>query len=115
MCVWSHVQEATSLLDHIPDDQAGLFAYPVDWATVDRTQLVHGKLQPWIARKIIEYLGEAEETLIQFVVGKLCAHVTPQALIDELQLVLDEDTVDFVMKLWRSLIYETLRATQEGR
>ncbi len=68
------------------------------------------KMQPWITKKIVELLGEAEDTLIKFIVSKLLSHSTPEHLLDELKLVLDEDAEVFVYKLWRMLVFHMLRA-----
>jgi RNA-binding protein 25 len=62
-------------------------------------------------KKIIEYLGEEEESLTNFMVGKLQAHCKPQELLEELQFVLDDDSEQFVLKLWRIMIYHSIRVT----
>lgn len=32
------------------------------------------RIRPWINKKIIEYIGEEEATLVDFVCSKVCAH-----------------------------------------
>eukprot|EP01105_Mastigella_eilhardi_P016663 TRINITY_DN380_c0_g1_i2.p1 TRINITY_DN380_c0_g1~~TRINITY_DN380_c0_g1_i2.p1 ORF type:complete len:720 (+),score=230.24 TRINITY_DN380_c0_g1_i2:316-2160(+) len=102
------------LVGKIPTDKDSLFAYAVDWATVDSSGLVENRLRPWITKKISEYMGEEEETLINFVVSKLKEHTQPGEILQQLEVVLDNEAEMFVIKLWRMLIFEVLRATEEG-
>jgi hypothetical protein len=45
------------LVDNIPTKKATLFAYVVDWPTIDKFDIVQSVMRPWIVKKIIEYLG----------------------------------------------------------
>uniref|UniRef100_A0A8C9DGD3 PWI domain-containing protein n=1 Tax=Prolemur simus TaxID=1328070 RepID=A0A8C9DGD3_PROSS len=57
--------------------------------------------------KIIEYIGEEEATLVDFVCSKVMAHSSPQSILDDVAMVLDEEAEVFIVKMWRLLIYET--------
>ncbi|XP_008486240.1 RNA-binding protein 25-like [Diaphorina citri] len=65
------------------------------------------KIRPWINKKIIEYIGEPEPTLVDFICSKVLAGSAPQGVLDDVQMVLDEEAEIFVVKMWRLLIYET--------
>jgi RNA-binding protein 25 len=93
------------IVDRIPTKRAELFAYTVEWEVVDRCDLVETVMRPWVVKKIIEYLGEEEETLTNYIITNLKAHCHPTDLLEELSMVLDEDSEQFVLKLWRMLIY----------
>ncbi len=67
-------------------------------------------MQPWVKKKIIEYLGEEEETLIAFILRQLKNHAAAQTIVDELQPVLEEDADVFVVSMWRKLVFEAIRA-----
>lgn len=58
----------------------------------------------WITEKIVEYLGEEEVTLIDFIMqqglGKDC---DKQEMLEEMQQVLDEDADDFVKDLYQKI------------
>jgi RNA-binding protein 25 len=101
--------DVKSLIQQIPKGKTELFAYPIDWSVVDSRGLVESKMKQWVVKKIVEYLGEEEETLIDFVVSKLKEHAQPDAILEELALVLEEDAEIFMTKMWRALIFETLR------
>ncbi|KAI4786681.1 hypothetical protein KUCAC02_036968 [Chaenocephalus aceratus] len=95
-----------SLIEKIPTARPELFSYPLDWAMVD-SSLMDRRIKPWINKKIIEYIGEEEATLVEFVCSKVMAHSTPQGILDDVAMVLDEEAEVFIVKMWRLLIYET--------
>lgn len=95
-----------SLIEKIPTGKPELFSYPLDWSMVD-TLLMERRVRPWINKKIIEYIGEEEPTLVDFVCSKVMAHGTPQRILDDVAMVLDEEAEVFIVKMWRLLIYET--------
>jgi RNA-binding protein 25 len=97
------------LVDKIPTDKDALFAYEVDWILADRLGIVLKEMKPWIHKKVLEYLGEEEKTLISFIETKLMKHCSPSDLLNELAPVLDEDAEQFVVKLWRMLIFSILK------
>ncbi|XP_034530704.1 RNA-binding protein 25 isoform X4 [Notolabrus celidotus] len=95
-----------SLIEKIPTARPELFSYPLDWTMVDSI-LMDRRIRPWINKKIIEYIGEEEPTLVDFVCSKVMAHSTPQGILDDVAMVLDEEAEVFIVKMWRLLIYET--------
>uniref|UniRef100_A0AAQ5XTA1 PWI domain-containing protein n=1 Tax=Amphiprion ocellaris TaxID=80972 RepID=A0AAQ5XTA1_AMPOC len=95
-----------SLIEKIPTAKPELFSYPLDWSMVDMT-LMERRVRPWINKKIIEYIGEEEPTLVDFVCSKVMAHSMPQSILDDVAMVLDEEAEVFIVKMWRLLIYET--------
>ncbi|XP_055718426.1 RNA-binding protein 25-like isoform X2 [Salvelinus fontinalis] len=95
-----------SLIEKIPTARPELFNYPLDWTAVDST-LMDRRIRPWINKKIIEYIGEEEATLVDFVCSKVMSHGTPQGILDDVAMVLDEEAEVFIVKMWRLLIYET--------
>lgn len=93
-----------SIIDKIPTEKNALFSYPLDKSEIDST--IEKKIRPWINKKIIEYIGEPEPTLVDFICSKVLAGSTPQGILDDVQMVLDEEAEVFVVKMWRLLIYE---------
>ena len=57
----------------------------------------------------MEFLGEEEQSLTDFVLSKLQAHCSPAELQEELSLVLDADSETFVGKLWKILVFYSIR------
>lgn len=64
------------------------------------------RIRPWINKKIIEYIGEPEPTLVEFICGKVIRGADPASLLSDVAMVLDEEAEVFVVKMWRLLIYE---------
>lgn len=87
-----------------------LFAYPLNWAALDKHDIISEVMAAWVSKKIVEYLGEEEDQLRDFIVNKLRAHCRPVELLEELGMVLDEDAaLPFVLKLWRMLVYYSVK------
>uniref|UniRef100_A0A8D0N2M1 Presenilin n=3 Tax=Sus scrofa TaxID=9823 RepID=A0A8D0N2M1_PIG len=76
-----------SLIEKIPTAKPELFAYPLDWSIVDSI-LMERRIRPWINKKIIEYIGEEEATLVDFVCSKVMAHSSPQSILDDVAMVI---------------------------
>ena len=102
-----------SLIDAIPTTRAELFAHPVDWAVFDSERLAD-TVSSWAAKKVAELLGEAEPSLVEFIAAQTAAHCTPDALLTELQAVLDDEAEALVIKLWRLILFETLKRKHAG-
>ncbi|XP_035228240.1 RNA-binding protein 25-like isoform X2 [Stegodyphus dumicola] len=94
-----------SLIEKIPTEKSELFAYNLDWKVVDSV-LMEKRIRPWINKKIVEYIGEEEPTLVEFICSKIMAGSAAQSILDDVSMVLDEEAEVFVVKMWRLLIYE---------
>lgn len=94
-----------NLIEKIPTAKDELFNYKVDWNIVDEV-LMERRIKPWINKKIIEYIGEEEATLTDFICSKLLAHSSAASILNDITMVLDEEAEVFVVKMWRLLIYE---------
>lgn len=49
--------------------------------------LMEKKIRPWINKKIIEYIGEPEPTLVDFICSKVLAGSAPAGILDDVQMV----------------------------
>jgi len=105
------MSEMKALVDQVPTSLEGLCAYKMDWSIVESRHLVDSQMAPWVSKRVKEYLGEADQGLIDFLLDQLRNKVDPQYLLQELKLVLEKDAETFVKLLWRKLIFEMLRAT----
>lgn len=75
-----------TLIDRIPTEKNALFAFQLDWAAIDNA-LMEKRIRPWINKKIIEYIGEPEPTLVDFICSKVLAGSPPQVILDDVQMV----------------------------
>eukprot|EP01127_Copromyxa_protea_P012037 TRINITY_DN309_c1_g1_i1.p1 TRINITY_DN309_c1_g1~~TRINITY_DN309_c1_g1_i1.p1 ORF type:complete len:283 (+),score=109.24 TRINITY_DN309_c1_g1_i1:1069-1917(+) len=99
-----------ALISNIPTDKSALYEYTIDWEIVDKHNMVETNMKPWITAKITEFLGEEEPTLVNYICKKLSEHAPPEETEKQLNLVLEDDAVDFMIKMWRRLIYHVLVA-----
>ncbi|EDV20295.1 uncharacterized protein TRIADDRAFT_61221 [Trichoplax adhaerens] len=95
-----------AIMESIPSDKEKLFDYPLNWSLVDES-LIEKRMRTWVIKKITEYIGEEEPTLVDFICEKVKEHNSPVSIVKDLEMVLDDEAEVFVMKLWRLLIYET--------
>lgn len=51
--------------------------------------------------------GEEEPSLCGFICSKILAKSTPENILQDVAIVLEEEADVFVVKMWRLLIYET--------
>ena len=47
---------------------------------------IESKLRSWVGSQIEDYLGEKEETMVDFVIGKVAKRSPPEAIIEELKM-----------------------------
>ncbi|KAF7095838.1 hypothetical protein CFC21_097902 [Triticum aestivum] len=99
------VLDAKQLIDMIPRTKEELFSYDINWAIYEKHEL-HDRMRPWISKKIIEFLGEEESTLVEYIVSCTKDHVHASKMLELLQSILDVEAEMFVLKMWRMLIFE---------
>ncbi|CAN0892919.1 RNA-binding motif protein 25 [Linum grandiflorum] len=97
--------DAKQLIDMIPKTKDELFSYEVNWAVYDKHAL-HDRMRPWISKKVTEFLGEEETTLVDYIVSSTKEHVKAAQMLEMLQSILDDEAEMFVLKMWRMLIFE---------
>ncbi|GER32249.1 splicing factor PWI domain-containing family protein [Striga asiatica] len=97
--------DAKQLIDTIPKTKDELFSYEINWVIYDQNAL-HERMRPWISKKITDYLGEEEVTLVDYIVSSTQEHVEASEMLERLQTILDDEAEMFVLKMWRMLIFE---------
>jgi len=99
-------KRSREIINAIPADRDALFAHPVHWEALDAA-LIAARLRPWVDRKITEFIGTPEKTLVDFICGKVSAQTPPAEIVGEIETVLTDEAEMFVMKMWRVVVYET--------
>ncbi|KAI3467514.1 hypothetical protein Pfo_024177 [Paulownia fortunei] len=97
--------DAKQLIDTIPKTKDDLFSYEINWVIYDQNAL-HERMRPWISKKITDFLGEEEVTLVDYIVSSTQEHVDAGEMLERLQTILDDEAEMFVLKMWRMLIFE---------
>lgn len=64
-------------------------------------------MRPWVSKKIIEYVGEDEPQLCEFVCQKVLTRTPPEQILSDISMILDDEAQMFVVKMWRLLVYES--------
>ncbi|KAK6055853.1 hypothetical protein COOONC_06643, partial [Cooperia oncophora] len=71
------------LINNIPTTKEELFAHTIDWRYVDRP-LIEQRVRPWVAKKIMEFLGEEEGALVDFVCEKVANKTSPDRILGDI-------------------------------
>ncbi|WBW71304.1 U1 snRNP-associated protein Usp107 [Schizosaccharomyces osmophilus] len=91
-----------TMIEKIPAEREALWSCPVDWSKVTEDLLVD-EMHKFVTKKIIEYIGIQEDSLITFTVEHVRQHKDARSLAEELEMALDEDAAEFVSKVYRYL------------
>jgi len=87
----------------IPTEAKALFAFPVDWRTLDMYEVLEGDVRKWVNGQIIAYFGQEEQGLVAFVLRMLTNRKPASDIQAELTGAMGDDAKAFVVKLWTLL------------
>ena len=76
-----------NLVASIPADKDGLWSWPVRWEYLDQT-ILSKKLEPFLKKKVVEYIGDESNDLVAFILEKISSHSDIQSIHDELAPVM---------------------------
>lgn len=74
------------LIARIPTDQTQLFSFALNWEFVDEL-LMEQRVRPWVNKKICEYIGEEEPSLVSFICDKIASKTAPNNILQDLSMV----------------------------
>lgn len=92
--------------EFIPVFKLPLILWLIGISVVNFQHELHERMRPWISKKITEFLGEEEATLVDYIVSSTREHVHASQMLELLQSILDDEAEMFVLKMWRMLIFE---------
>ncbi|CAF1064411.1 unnamed protein product [Adineta ricciae] len=105
-------QAVRKLIESIPTKKEDLFTFPLDWSLLD-SNLMEKRIKPWVTKKIVEYIGEEEATLTDFICSSIMSKKSAEAILADIRVVLDDEAEVFVVKMWRLIVYE-IEAKRQG-
>jgi PWI domain len=95
----------------VPESQADVFAFQVDWAEVERGGAeLRAKLTDFVRSKVANLLGSEDDALIDHILRSVDAHSSASTLAASLRSVLEDEASTLVIRLWRFVIFETIFA-----
>jgi len=71
------------------------------------------RIKPWVTKKIVEYIGEEEPTLTDFICTSIMSKQNAESILSDIRVVLDDEAEVFVVKMWRLIVYE-IEAKRHG-
>lgn len=75
------------LIERIPTAKDKLFSFNLSWEHVNDA-LIKNRLKPWINRKISDYIGDEEPSLVSFICEKIAGQTEPKKILGDLAMVL---------------------------
>ncbi|KAL1592293.1 hypothetical protein SLS60_011370 [Paraconiothyrium brasiliense] len=88
----------------IPADKDGLWKWPVSWEHLPDKN-IDEDIKKWAANKVLDLLGVQEDMIVDTIVEHLRSNGSAEALVDNLEPVLEDEAESLVKKLWRMVIY----------
>ncbi|KAF1751767.1 hypothetical protein GCK72_018321 [Caenorhabditis remanei] len=93
------------IIKKIPLTKEELFVHKIEWDQLDR-KWMDNRIRPWVAKKVNAFLGEDDQSLCDFICEQIGKQATPEEILKDIAMIIDEDAEQFVIKMWRLLIYE---------
>jgi len=107
--VRKEIELAKQLYANIPKKKNDLYKYPLNWEIVEKYDLIEKKLRPYVSKKIHDYLHQEELGIVNLILKKVKSKNPPQEIEDKIAMVLENETEDFVVKMWKILVFEQLK------
>ena len=57
------------------------------WSSLNVQTLMDRRIRPWVNKKIVEYIGEDEPTLSDFICKKVISHSSPSNILADISMV----------------------------
>jgi RNA-binding protein 25 len=103
-------REAVAELEReVPQNKMELWQFAIDWDKLSKSVVLERNIRPWLEEMSNEYMGGVEEKFIALVEKKLLSRSHPDKIIKIMKQLLDDDSEEFVIKLWKKLVLEYLK------
>lgn len=93
------------IIKRIPTTKDELFVHKIEWDQLD-AKWMNDRIRPWVSKKVTSFLGEEDKTLCDYICEQIGQQASPEQLLKDVAVIIDEDAEQFVIKMWRLLIYE---------
>lgn len=99
----SRIKRIKEIVASVPSEKEGLWSWSIKWDRLTDS-IIEEKIQPFITKKIVEYVGVQEDDLIKFILDHLRKRGSAEELAKELEMAMDEEAELFVNKVYRYVI-----------
>ncbi|QSL67186.1 hypothetical protein MERGE_001576 [Pneumocystis wakefieldiae] len=99
----SKIKRIKEIVASVPSEKEGLWSWSIKWDRLTDS-IIEEKIQPFITKKIVEYVGVQEDDLIMFILDHLRKKGSAEELAKELEMAMDEEAELFVNKVYRYVI-----------
>ena len=96
----------------LPRSKKDIFAYKMDYSVLEKYDINERTIRGWLEKKMVAYLGNQEDSMIALILALIGKRVGPNEIMKQIQLVFEEKTEEFVMNLWKALIFEDMKGRE---
>lgn len=101
----------SDLVDRIQSEsRERIYKMDLDVSHLRNEKVFEKKLRPWLDRKLDICMGGPQSDLVEYVLRRVNAETSADALTSDLQRYLDDNAEGLVDRMWRMMIFELMRS-----
>lgn len=104
------LEKTKEIYKRLPKQKGQVLESRINFSALTELNLFERVIRQWVTSRIKALLGVEEQAMINLVVGHLkTCKASPDTLMAKVGGILDEDSEEFVFKLWQALLFEHLK------
>eukprot|EP00347_Sterkiella_histriomuscorum_P022680 403337558 len=103
------LEKTKELYAKLPKSKEDIFKSPLNWNSLLRYDVIEKVGRPWIGKKVKEYMGVEDQSIVSLIIKILNQKLDHQQLQAKMKDIFDKKTEEFVMKLWQTFTFENMK------
>jgi len=97
----------------LPKHDDEILAYPLNWDVLISLNIIDLVMHKIVSKRVKKILHVEEPSLIKWVIDALKKKPVPKFMKTNLYNILDDETDDFVVSIWKAMIFENIKFDKE--
>jgi hypothetical protein len=106
------IKQLKKIYYSLPKHSDQILDYQLNWDILISFNVIDSVMHKIVSRRVKEILHVEEPSLIKWVIDTLKKKPTPKFMKHNLYNVLDEETSNFVVAIWKAMIFENKKYEQ---
>lgn len=106
------IEKVKKIYKELPSSPSHILEYPINWEGLIHFNVIDVVIYRIIAKRVKDILKVEEQNLIKYVVEQLKKRIKAKELKKGLHSVLDDEAGEFVVSVWKAMIYECKKIDQ---